>query len=228
MPDHTPSTTGEVIEEWERPEDGVRFVMIPKADYALLTAQLAERDATIQTFIRAARAEAAQRDRLEAQLLALQNNVERAIAILTPLFVQAQEHEDPDEEVLGGALDVLSGWFGQNGKPLRRLEELEVQLAERDREIERLMDGIARERNRTKALVVEWREMLANKDAEIERLRHIHCECEYSEPCPNEALLAEAQAALADAVKSTGGALIVQDYERLNRVLSTHANEGVV
>lgn len=23
--------------------------------------------------------------------------------------------------------------------------------------------------------------------AEVKRLRHIHCECEYSEPCPNEA-----------------------------------------
>lgn len=56
----------------------------------------------------------------EAELQALTNNVERAIAILTPLFVQAQDQDDPYEEPIGNALDVLHGWFGQNGQPLRK------------------------------------------------------------------------------------------------------------
>jgi len=58
----------------------------------------------------------------------LKNNTERAIAILTPLFVKAQEADSPDEEQLGGALDVLTGWFGQNGQPLRRLDQLEAEI----------------------------------------------------------------------------------------------------
>ena len=43
----------------------------------LLAALLVERDAAIQTFIRAARAEAAQRDRLEAKLASRQAEVAR-------------------------------------------------------------------------------------------------------------------------------------------------------
>lgn len=83
----------------------------------------------------------------------LKNNIERAIAILMPLFVQAQESDSPDEEVLGGALDVLTGWFGQNGQPLRRLDELEAK-------IERLRETLA-----------DTDQIVSDRDAEIERLR---------------------------------------------------------
>jgi hypothetical protein len=68
-------------------------------------------------------------EHLNAQVRALANNAERAINILTPMFVSAQEADSPDEEALGNALDVLAGYFGQNGRPLRRLEELEDLLA---------------------------------------------------------------------------------------------------
>jgi hypothetical protein len=64
-------------------------------------------------------------ERQREQLAALSNNAERVIAILTPLFVKAQEADSPDEEALGGALDVLTGWFGQNGLPLGRLEDID-------------------------------------------------------------------------------------------------------
>ena len=61
------------------------------------------------------------------EVKAARNNMERVVNILTPLFVQAQDADSPDEEVLGGALDVLTGWFGQYGKPLRRLDELQAE-----------------------------------------------------------------------------------------------------
>lgn len=66
---------------------------------------------------------------IQAENEAARNNIERVVAILTPLFVKAQEADSPDEEALGGALDVLTGWFGQNGKPLRKIDELEAENA---------------------------------------------------------------------------------------------------
>lgn len=104
---------------------------------------------------------------LRFDLDAARNNMERAIAILTPLFVKAQEAASSDEEAIGSALDVLTGWFGQNGKPLRKLDELEaaVHWNEQQRGIQ------AKENERLRAAL--------DKHHRIGDLGYIH-----SRPCP--------------------------------------------
>jgi cell division protein FtsB len=97
------------------------------------------------------------------------NNAERVIAILTPLFVKAQETDSPDEETIGGSLDVLTGWFGQNGLPLRKLDELEKERDELRAENERL---------RVKAITdKEWidgcHRALKEKDAQLDEVRRV-------------------------------------------------------
>lgn len=122
---------------------------------------------------------------LRADLAALTNNVERVVTILTPLFVKAQEADSADEEPLGGALDVLTGWFGQNGKPLRKLDDLQAENERLKAKVERLtayiekghadrqpdVDHLLAENQRVKADADDLHARLVQKAAENERLR---------------------------------------------------------
>jgi hypothetical protein len=133
--------------------------------------------------------------RLRAEVERAKNNMERVVNILTPLFVTAQDHEDPDEEALGGALDVLTGWFGQNGQPFRKLDELQAEVERLEAHLVRVrpdVDAYLRHEQELRDEVAFWKQrtqveeetvgnlieanasaaqQLDNAEAEIERMR---------------------------------------------------------